>query len=252
MLPQLLILSLLVSCQGNPFANPLQEAIVNPVYYDSIRAIPPPEGYKRIKAEPGSFGEWLRKLPLKKDNTVYLYNGVMKEDQSVQFAVLDIPVGKKDLQQCADAVMRLRAEYLFAHKRYDEIEFRDNNNKAYRWTKGNDRAAFERYLEQVFGWCGSASLSKQMKAVHDVNTMQPGDVFIEGGFPGHAMIVIDVAVNKQGKKAFMMAQSFMPAQDIHIVRSTVTGARSCWYEMDDSKELVTPEWIFRKSDLKTW
>src|SRR5215216_2798811 len=107
-LTQLLIMSFLVSCQDNP-SMPVQP-------YDSIIAISLPVGYERIKVQPGSFGEWLRKTPLKKDKSVHLYNGQLKRNQSAQFAVVDIPVGDKDLQQCADAVMRLRAEYLFSQK----------------------------------------------------------------------------------------------------------------------------------------
>jgi Domain of unknown function (4846) len=38
--------------------------------------------------------------------------GDMKARQDVQYAVLDISVGNRDLQQCADAVMRIRGEYL--------------------------------------------------------------------------------------------------------------------------------------------
>lgn len=242
-LSQLLILCLMLSCN---------ETVVKSHSYDTIAAIPPPSGYERIKAEPGSFGEWLRSIALKKDNQVYLYNGTLKRNQSAQFAVINIPVGDKDLQQCADAVMRLRAEYLFSKKRYNEIEFRDNNNKSYKWTKGNDRPAFERYMEQVFGWCGTASLSKQLKSVTDIKNIQPGDVFIKGGFPGHAMIVTDVAINKQGKKIYMLAQSYMPAQDIHIVRNPSVGEESCWYEVNDSEDIITPEWDFTRKDLKTW
>jgi hypothetical protein len=38
--------------------------------------------------------------------------------------VLDIPVGDKDLQQCADAIIRLRAEYFFSIGSIDSIHFR--------------------------------------------------------------------------------------------------------------------------------
>jgi Domain of unknown function (4846) len=109
---------------------------------DSLKAvsdIAPPPGYKRMDMIKGSFGEWLRNISLKKDRHVYLYNGELKKNQRAQFAVLDISVGKKDLQQCADALMRLRSEYLFNQKRYSAIEFRDNADKSYKWTGGSDR-----------------------------------------------------------------------------------------------------------------
>src|SRR5262249_28354268 len=93
--------------------------------YPNIAAIPVPDGYVRIGVDKSSFGNWLRGLPLKKNKTVYLYNGMKKEDQSAQFAVIDISTGDKDLQQCADAVMRFRAEYLFAQCKFEEIIFFD-------------------------------------------------------------------------------------------------------------------------------
>ena len=219
---------------------------------ETIGAIPPPEGYERVAAARDSFGGWLRAVALKKDRHVYLYNGELKRNQSVQFAVLDIPVGKKDLQQCADAVMRLRAEYLFSRKRYSDIAFRDNNNKWYKWTGGDNRPGFEKYLENVFGWCGTASLEKQLHAVSGLQQMQPGDVFIHGGFPGHAMIVVDMAMNKEGRKIFMLAQSYMPAQDIHVVNNYGDSRLSPWYQVQEGEEIDTPEWEFEPAELRTW
>lgn len=82
--------------------------------------------------------------------------------------------------------------------------------------------------------------------------IQQGDVLIKGGFPGHAMIVIDVAKNKEGKKIYMLAQSYMPAQDIHVVKNPVKEELTCWYEVDDSGKIITPEWEFTANQLKRW
>lgn len=220
--------------------------------FETIKAIPLPEGYKRLLLAKESFGEWLRAISLKKDDRVYLYDGSLKRNQSAQFAVLDIPVGKKDLQQCADAVMRLRAEYLFGQGRYSEIVFRDNDGTPYAWKGKNNKPAFDNYLETVFGMCGTASLEKQLKPVGVWHEMKPGDVLIKGGFPGHAMIVVDVAVNKDGKKIFMLAQSYMPAQDIHIVRNPLDEEMSPWFEETATDNIVTPEWNFSHSQLRSW
>ncbi len=220
--------------------------------FEMVKTIPPPPGYERIASRQGTFGEWLRCIRLKKDSHVYLYNGSLKKNQSVQFAVLDIPVGKKDLQQCADAVMRMRAGYLFDEKRYTEIIFSDNNGKPYAWKGENNKLAFENYLENVFGWCGTASLEKQLKPVIDYRNIQHGDVFIKGGFPGHAMIVVDIAVNNKGQKIFMLAQSYMPAQDIHIVKNPMNEGLSPWYELPIGDKIITPEWVFGNSSLRKW
>jgi hypothetical protein len=240
------------ACQWNDDSTRLTGAVKPLVPYKTASDIEPPAGYKRMDISETSFGVWLRSIAIKKDNHVYLYNGELKENQSAQFAVLDISVGKKDLQQCADAVMRLRAEYLFSQNRYAEIEFRDNNGKAYTWKGGSERSDFEHYLESVFNWCGSASLEKQLKPVGDIKNMQPGDVFIRGGFPGHAMIIADVAINDKGNKVFMLAQSYMPAQDIHIVRNPSDDKLSPWYDISNMKQLVTPQWEFSVDQLRRW
>ncbi|MBS1934653.1 MAG: hypothetical protein JST96_11690, partial [Bacteroidetes bacterium] len=139
-----IILPIFASCQQNPnsFATNNSFAAKNSsadTILSTINSIPLPEGYRRVTAEKNSFTQWLRNIHLKKDKTVYLYNGLPKRNQSAQFAVLDISVGNKDLQQCADAVMRLRAEYLFAEKKFSEIVFFDNNNVRYELDANNNR-----------------------------------------------------------------------------------------------------------------
>ena len=66
------------------------------------------------------------------------------------------------------------------------------------------------------------------------------------------MIVVDVAVNSERKKIFMLAQSYMPAQDIHIVRNPLNEKMSPWYEIGEVEKIITPEWIFKKEQLRSW
>ena len=80
--------------------------------------------------------------------------------------------------------------------------------------------------------------------------MKIGDIFIEGGFPGHAMLVVDMAENiESGKRVFLLAQSYMPAQNIHIVKNQVKWGLSPWYKADFGDRLYTLEWVFDKDDL---
>ena len=84
-------------------------------------------------------------------------------------------------------------------------------------------------------------------------SLQAGDVFIKGGSPGHAVIVVDVAIHpKTKKKVFLLAQSYMPAQQIHILVNPANRNLSPWYELTDtdSDRLYTPEWTFEKKELK--
>ena len=210
-----------------------------------------PAGYKRTHVPGNTFSEWLRKIRLKKDSRVFLHNGQLKQNQNVQFAVLDIPVGKRDLQQCADAVMRLRAEYLLDNNKIDDISFADNNGKKYTYTL-TSAESFENYLQKVFTYCGTLSLERQMQTVNEFQTMRAGDVFIQGGSPGHAVIVVDMAVDTNGKKAYLLAQSYMPAQDIHILKNPMNPGLSPWYELKSNSLILTPEWTFKPSHLRRW
>ena len=220
--------------------------------YKRIHAIPLPAGFERMKTDSGTFAAYLRDIGLKEKTTVYLYNGQPKQNQTAQYALLNITVGNTNLQQCADAVMRLRAEYLFANKQYQQIIFKDNAGTIYAFESTYTREHFDKYLNRVFGMCGSASLSKQLKPVNNFSDIEPGDVLIRGGFPGHAVIVMDVAVNEAGKKIYLLAQSYMPAQDIHVLKNPVNESLSPWYEVNDDHIIRTPEYTFTQSELMKW
>ncbi len=214
----------------------------------AIAEIPLPEGYERVTAKAGSFKEYLHCFSLKRDKTVYLYNGKKKPGQSAQYAVLDLSTGTKDLQQCADAVMRLRAEY--QKQKNIPICFSDNAGKNYCWSSYVHRG-WQVYLETVFGMCGTLSLERQLKKQSWKN-LKAGDVIIKGGSPGHAVIIMDMARHKRsGKVIFLLAQSYMPAQDMHLLINPKESNLSPWYSIPD-KYLYTPEWTFEVSQLRTW
>ena len=219
--------------------------------FERIKNIPLPAGFTRDVISSDPFATFLRNIPLKKDRTVYLYDGRTKTNQSAQFAVLNVSVGYKDLQQCADAVMRLRAEYQYAAGQFEQILFKDNNGTSYSLSRPFTRDNFDRYLSKVFGMCGSASLSKSLKPAGFADVL-PGDVLIHGGFPGHAVIVMDVASNAAGKKIFLLAQSYMPAQDIHVLINPGNKDLSPWYAVNEEARILTPEYIFQRTELKRW
>jgi hypothetical protein len=109
---------------------------------------------------------------------------------------------------------------------------------------------FRNYCNTIFNYAGTSSLSKELKAVKDINDMKIGDVFIVGGFPGHAVLVVDMCENiKTGEKLFMIQQSYMPAQEMHILKNKNNPSYSPWYSLDFGSELETPEWTFRKDQL---
>lgn len=231
-----------------------------------------PPGYKRIQADANGFGEYLRNLRLKPHlSEVLLYDGSSKYNQDAHLAVVKMDIGSRNLQQCADAVMRLRAEFLYKQKDYQRIHFKFTNGflasyskwmAGYRikvngnhvsWVKAAqpsaDYASFRKYLDIVFTYAGTLSLEKELVPV-TYNNIRIGDVFIRGGSPGHAVIVVDMAIDKAGRKLFLLAQSYMPAQEIQILRNPANASLSPWYDLSNTDVLQTPEWTFSKSNLK--
>jgi len=237
-----------------------------------VERILPPPGFRRVNLPPHSFGHFLRTQQLLPHGSkVHYFNGRQKP-VDVHVAVLSTDVGSKDLQQCADAVMRLRAEYLFHKGQQQSIHFNLTNGFRADYTKWRDGnrlkvsgnktswvrshapdssyRCFRQYLNTVFSYAGTLSLSRELKPVQ-FSAIQPGDVLIQGGSPGHAVIVMDVAVNQKGEKIFLLAQSYMPAQQIHILKNPGERTISPWYYTSDIMTNVhTPEWTFTTKDLK--
>lgn len=237
--------------------------------------ITPPAGYIRQSSEAGTFATYLRTLPLlPRGRKVLLYNGQEKRNQAAAYAVVNMEIGKRDLQQCADAIIRLRAEYLWVQKRYGEIAFHFTNGflvEYKKWAEGNrikvegnktwwyasgstdySYTNFRKYLDMVFMYAGTASLSKELISTPYVS-LAIGDIFIQGGSPGHAVIVVDVAIHPStGKKVYLLAQSYMPAQQIHVLVNPASRSLSPWYDLSTSTEnkVYTPEWVFEKTNLK--
>ena len=88
-----------------------------------ISEILPPRGFHFFLGKDSMYANWILNQKLRKDKNVYLYNHKLKQNQQAQFAVLDMDIGKKDLVQCADAVIKLRADYFFQKGKFEQIIF---------------------------------------------------------------------------------------------------------------------------------
>ncbi len=228
-------------------------------------AFAPPAGFARSAETAGSYGDWLRHLPLAPPGTpVRNHDGSEKASQASAAAVIAIDVGRRDLQQCADAVMRLRAEYLRAAGRTDDLSFRFTSGDAYPygrwldgqrprirgnevgWTQGaaatDSRGQFRSWLDVIFTYAGTWSMVRDSAPVTAVSEVRIGDVLIQGGFPGHALLVVDLARSPAGETAVLLAQSYMPAQSIHVVVNPDDPAGGAWYRLDDGRPIRTPDW----------
>ena len=178
-----------------------------------------------------------------KGSDVMLYTGGKSRFQSLNYAVVDMPL-LSNAEQCADVCIRLRAEYLFNSGQYRHIHFRDVNGKTMRYSGDISRKAFNNYLRRVYGMASTYSLSRELRQ-RPLADMQPGDVFVYAAVDrpgnhqyGHAVMVVDVAINKNGKKAFLLAEGNTPARDIHIMRNFENPFRSPWFFLDDDADML--------------
>ena len=232
-----------------------------------------PKNFKRVEVEKNSFSKFLRNSKLLQyGKKVKLHNGREKNSDNIYDSVFDVEIGSKDLHQCADAIMLLRAEYLYAEKDYKNLNFHfvngfkaefskwiegyrisvDNNSNTAKYIKkepyNSDYPTFRKYMIVVMAYASTLSLEKEMIPVN-IKNMKIGDVFIKGGNPGHAVIVVDMCQNDEGKKLFMLAQSYMPAQQTQILVNNSNKKISPWYELKE-ETLITPEWTFDKNSLR--
>ena len=227
----------------------------NPHNYKTIGEIPTPQGYERIIGNDSSYSKFLRSLPLKeKGSKIRLYTGGKANHQSLGYAVVNIPL-LSNAEQCADVCMRLRAEYLYQTGQYGRIRFHDVNGNVLAYNGGISRKAFEQYLRNVYDVASTYSLSREMK-LRRLRDMQPGDVFVyaavdrPGNKYGHAIMVVDVAVNKKGEKAFLLAEGNTPARNIHVIRNLENSFHSPWFMLDDdAKDLLLAVFSYKSNEL---
>ncbi|MCT2562593.1 DUF4846 domain-containing protein [Chryseobacterium herbae] len=237
---------------------------------------PAPEGYTWIEETPDSFGYFLENFKLKPyGSQIMKYDGTPIETQDLHEAVFDIDTGNKDLQQCADAAIRLRAEYLYKAKRFDEIKFHftsgdlaswnDYKNGIRTFVNGNNvsfrKAAdfddsypnFRKYLDLIFNYAGTISLNKETKPVAKTSDLKTGDILITAGSPGHIVFISGVCRSKEGNKLFLLSQGFTPAQSIHTLSNPFEKNISPWYSLDvNAAETKTARYFFKPTNFRSF
>jgi hypothetical protein len=226
----------------------------------------PPPGFERVAVEPGSFGAWLRGLPLAAEGLpVLTYRGdvLLRPDHENIAAVAALDIGSADLQQCADSVVRLHAEWRWSLGARDmsyraasgsmmplarwmrgERPFEEEGS--IRWKasarpdpKGGDHTSFRKYLDSVFAWANTGALAVQAKKI-GLGDARPGDFVVLPGSPGHAVLILDMAASAEGKRVALLGQGFMPAQSFQVLRPE---RGRVWFELDaGSPGLKTPFW----------
>jgi len=228
-----------------------------------------PIGYKRVTYQNGSFQEYLRNYKLKSfGSKIVNYDDSEYYWQKGHVGILEIPVPKNGLQQCADALIRIRSEYLWENNRKDEIGFNftsghycswDNYAKGYRpkingnkvtfnktATANHTKENFYNYLNLIYTYSGTLSLYNELKFIDD-SDLQIGDMLIKGGSPGHVVMICDEVINDEGEKLFLLFQGNTPAQSVHLVKNLEDSNKSPWYELKEDEVIPVSNYTFSRS-----
>ena len=233
-----------------------------------------PQDYTRVPSSSDEITGFIRNFPLKEDGSKVLkYNGSPITNQDNHVAVFDLSVGERDLQQCADSAMRIYAEYYWSLGEHDKIAFHLTNGFYMNYSKwkegyrivvdGNDvrwnkSASFDdsyesflKYMEMVFAYAGTLSLAAESTPIL-LDDLLPGDLLLEGGSPGHCVMIVDMASDENGNKCFLLAQGYIPAQDFHVLTNPLHPEDPWYYENEMDYPIRTPSWTFNEGSLRQW
>ena len=196
------------------------------------------DGYTRTKEADGSLAEFLRNYAMEPDQSpVLLYDGSKKRNQKQYDRIAFHFTNGFDAQYTKWA---------------DGYRIRVNGNNV-SWIKSaqpdTSYDSLKDYLRIVFSYAGTASMDTEAQPI-PLSDLQVGDVFLKGGNPGHVVMVVDLCENADGKKAFLLAQGYMPAQQFHVLKNPAHEDDPWYYEDEVTYPFHTPEYTFQKGSLK--
>lgn len=228
-----------------------------------------PNVYKRVVYSETSFEDYRRIYKLKPfrskiinyDNTEYFWQGG-------HIGILEIPVPKNGLQQCADALLRIRSEYLWDNNRKAEIGFNFTSGHYCSWIKyaegyrpkinGNkvtfsktasakhSKNNFYKYLNLIYMYSGTLSLYNELESI-DAKDLKIRDILIKGGSPGHIVMIADEVVNDNGEKLYLLFQGNTPAQSVHLVKNLEDKSITPWYQLENDAVIPVSNYTFSRA-----
>ncbi|CAA0164266.1 DUF4846 domain-containing protein [Tenacibaculum maritimum] len=273
----LILISSILYTERKKIMNPIVAVITKPSHINEKgmtikNRVKPPYGYKRVSYGAGTFESFIQNYTLKEygssiinyDKTKYFY-------QIGHIGILALSVPENGLQQCADALIRLRAEYLWKTNQKEKIGFEFTSGHYCSWKKyaagyrskieGNKvtfhkiakanytKTAFYKYLNLIYTYSGTLSLYNELPKVVQEEDLQLGDMLVKPGTPGHILMLVDEVINKKGEKLFVLAQGNTPAQSVHLLKNFNNASLTPWYSLKKNALIQVPGYSFDNSQF---
>jgi hypothetical protein len=231
-----------------------------PTYQSVASRFPPPRGMRCVELAPGSWGAWLRGLPMQPPaSPLRIYAGMAYPAVVTPWIAGIVDLDLRHGQDCSKTVLRLRLEYLRQAGRATEISVPTGEGDPLTWTQwargwrphphgsrilvsaggappDDSRASFDRFLGCVRLWCGTYQLEQDGRPVAP-GDIQVGDFFVRPGAPGHTVLVTDLARDRRGRLYALILQGALPAQSAQILRPR---PGQVWFLLDPTQPVVLP------------
>ncbi len=193
------------------------------------------------------------------DGTPYVY-------QQGHVGFLDLSVPSNSLQQCADALMRLRADYLWEQNRKNDIGFNFTSGHYCSWKKyaegyrpkingnkvsfhktalaSNSKDNFYKYLNLIYTYAGTQSLFSELSSIDIILDLKIGDMLIKPGFPGHVVMIAAIVTDDTGERLFALSQGSTTVQSVHLLKNPKNSSMSPWFQLEMGASLQIPTYYF--------
>ena len=166
-------------------------------------------------------------------------NRIFKEsDDSTVADLVAYDIKGRNLEQCMDILLRFRTEYLIENNRQNEIQFPLPDGLLLSWQDwaNGQRPKFKgahfylekigkpdssyrnlrRYLNTIFEYSSTQAFYHYYKNI-DPADLQIGDFIVRKGDKGHAVMIVDLAQDKNGNLIALIGQGDTPACQFYLL-----------------------------------
>lgn len=235
----------------------------NRAHYKTIREVfTPPSGFKRIHLEESSFGHYLRNLPVVDSVVVLTFKGAtfkVANDTTVA-GVIPVAIEGKSLWHCMDILQVLHMDYLESNNRKQEISYPLPEGTSLSWLEWQNGVRpvfkglkfvkesrhpklvsvykivqdssvknFRRYCNTIFEFSGTQTFWHNSPHIK-LAEIQPGDFIVKKGDKGHAVLIVDLAINEKGEKVALIGQGDTPACQFYLLMKE----HNPWFKIDEN------------------